>query len=217
MSIKHIRVKFKQHIKSKYSKAHVKLNNLYSHSLTNIDALFTTPDRKEIDKQYIKTIRMQIIATLCEYFNEYSQPIIDVPNRIDNLPISCKVGDEYSPLRRTSDLAFALDHAVENKINVIYIWLHIDEMNFLPEFDPADITQWGIDVEQQDIPQTPSTPNAANNNSNVSLTPELQKLIVDISRGGQLSQSFSLLLPLSLALSPTLALTLALTFTLALS
>ena len=190
MSIKHIRVKFKQHIKSKYSKAHVKLNNLYSHSLTNINALFTTPKRTQIDKQYLKTIRMQIVATLAEYFVEAGQPTIDIPNRIDNLPISCKVGDKYSPLRRTSDLAFVLDHAVENNLNVIFIWLHIDEMNFLPEFDPANIKQWGIDVEQLDIPQTPSTPNPVNPDNNVSLTPEFQKLLVDMSRG-QLSQSIS--------------------------
>jgi len=189
-NIKHIRVKFKQHIKRIYSDAHVKLNNIYSHSLTDIDSLFTSPDRTTIDKNYIKTIRTQIIATLSEYFAEAGQPTNDVPERIDNLPISCKVGAEYSPLRRASDLAFALDHAIGNNVNIIYIWLHIDEMNFKPEFDPSDINQWGNDIEQQDPTTNPSTPSKNAPDGNLSLTPEFQKLIVDMSRG-QLSHSIS--------------------------
>ena len=97
-SIKHIRVKFKQHSKSIYSNAHIKLNNLYSHSLPEIDTLFTSEARLEVDKQCIKLIRNKIIATLTEYVHEAGQQITDIPRRITNLPLSLKTGDEYAPL-----------------------------------------------------------------------------------------------------------------------
>ena len=53
-------------------------------------------------------------------------------------------------------------------------------MHFIPEFNPAKIEEWGPDVEDQSI----STPEkkTAPDNGNI-LTPEFQKLIVDMTRG----------------------------------
>ena len=97
--------------------------------------------------------------------------------------MSCKVGDKHSPLRQTSDLSFSLvDCAIANKVNVIYVWLHTDEMNFMPKFlVPSDVQPSGKTVKQQELQFTPSKTTC--DKTNVAFSPEFQKSIVDISRG----------------------------------
>ena len=67
----------------------------------------------------------------------------DMHECTNGLLMLCKVGDKCLPLQRTSDLSFALDHTIANKVIVIHIWLNADEMNFMPKFDPSNVKQLG--------------------------------------------------------------------------
>ena len=177
-SIKHIQVRFEQHTKRACSNAHVKSNNTHSHSPPEVDDLFATKDRLKVDKQCIENIQNETIVALTKH--ELGQPTSDTASWITNLPVLLKLGDECAPPRQPMDLAFILDEAVANNRNHTCLWLHTDQMHFLPEFDPLKIKQWGPQIEDQMLLTPEKTPNMDETNV---LTPEFQKLAVNMTRG----------------------------------
>ena len=177
-SINHIRVKFKQHTKRVCNKAHVKSNDTHSHSLPEVNDLFATKDRLKVDKQCIENIQNETIVALTKH--ELGQPTSDTASWITNLPVLLKLGDECAPPRQPMDLAFILDEAVANNRNHTCLWLHTDQMQFLPEFDPSKIKQWGPQIKDQMLLTPEKTLNADKTSV---LTPEFWKLTVDMTRG----------------------------------
>ena len=84
-SIKHIQVKFKQHTKRAHSNAHVESNNAHSHSLPDVNDLFATKDGLKVDKQCMKNIQNEMMATSTKCAHKSGQRTSDMARVMMNV------------------------------------------------------------------------------------------------------------------------------------
>ena len=69
--INYVWIKFKQHNKSIFSKAHIQLNNYLSTGLPNIDTLFTDPSCTKVADNFLNIICTQTTECIVEWIAEY--------------------------------------------------------------------------------------------------------------------------------------------------
>ena len=182
-----IRIQFKQHLKQRYSKAHVHLNNYFSHSLPNPAAL--RDEENAFRHNFVDIIRNQSIDVITEDICAATGTPPDevhmaLKQRLDRSILTWHHGMDNTPLRKVTDIEYAYDTAIDKQVTCIHIHINIDHLGFQHEFTPTDLTAWGTDPTIDDVPVTPSTQSAPTSANNA-LTPEFQKLIIDLAKSPQ--------------------------------
>ena len=73
-SIQNIRYRFSQNQKSEYENVHKLLDTYFNSGLSDLNALFTTPERETIKQNVIDVIRQLVTAEMQEQFAEMTIP-----------------------------------------------------------------------------------------------------------------------------------------------
>ena len=101
-TIEHIRYRFNQHLKPEYENVHKQLDFHFNSGLSDLDALFTTPERETIKQNVIDIIRQQITAEMQELFTKAEHPRIH--QLVQNMPMSIRTDNIHSSLQKASHL-----------------------------------------------------------------------------------------------------------------
>ena len=187
-SIRTIWIQCKQHLKHKFSKAHVHLNNYFTHSLPNPDALYDLSadnDQLTFHSNFVDIIRNQSIDVITKDICVTTGAPVDKVNlkikqHLDNSILTWYHGMDNTPLQKVSDIEYAFDTAATKTVTCVHLYINIDHLVFKHEFIPTDLSASGTDTTIDNQPTTPATPLPADTTN--LLTPEFQKLIVNLAK-----------------------------------
>ena len=88
---------------------------------------------------------------------------------------------DNTPLQKVSDIEYTFDTAAAKNATCVHLYINIDHLVFKHDFIPTHISAWGTDTtigNQLATLATPPPPDTTN-----LLTPEFQKLIVNLAKG----------------------------------
>ena len=94
---------------------------------------------------------------------------------------------DNTPIRKVSDIEYAFTIAAAKKATCVHLYINIDHLVFKHEFIPTNLSARRTDIAIDD--HTPATPSPSDPTN--ALTPEFQKVIVDLASGTHMHMACS--------------------------